>query len=64
MKCFIGLGNIGKEYRLTKHNIGFIVLDELVQRKSIKFKPGKGSFFFVDMCVIMKKYFWLNLQHI
>ena len=29
MKVIIGLGNIGKQYENTFHNIGFMVIDEL-----------------------------------
>ncbi len=35
MKYLIaGLGNIGAEYELTRHNIGFLVLDRLVEGKA------------------------------
>ena len=29
----VGLGNIGKEYEATHHNIGFMVLDEVAKAK-------------------------------
>ncbi|MCP8618174.1 aminoacyl-tRNA hydrolase [Salirhabdus salicampi] len=32
MKCIIGLGNPGAKYEQTRHNIGFMVIDELAKR--------------------------------
>ena len=39
MKYLIaGLGNIGPEYELTRHNIGFLVLDQLADKMQVDFK--------------------------
>lgn len=40
----VGLGNIGAEYELTRHNVGFLVLDRLADQKNIKFSQNKLSF--------------------
>lgn len=37
----VGLGNIGDEYRETRHNIGFMVLDALAKASNIVFKDGR-----------------------
>ena len=34
----VGLGNIGSEYELTRHNIGFLVLDQIADEKGLKFE--------------------------
>lgn len=33
----IGLGNIGQEYELTRHNIGFLILDRLADNNKVDF---------------------------
>ena len=38
MKLIVGLGNPGKNYQNTRHNIGFMFLDEIANRENIKFK--------------------------
>ena len=41
MKCIIGLGNPGKKYQQTRHNIGFLVLDELCNRNQLHLSKNK-----------------------
>lgn len=37
MKCIVGLGNPGKKYGNTRHNVGYMVLDEIAGRFRLSF---------------------------
>lgn len=37
----VGLGNIGDEYRGTRHNIGFMILDAFAEASNISFSTGR-----------------------
>ncbi len=41
MYLIVGLGNPGKDYEKTRHNAGFMVLDELAEKMNIKFDRTK-----------------------
>ena len=39
----VGLGNPGREYERHRHNVGFMVVDELARRENATFKSKFGS---------------------
>lgn len=38
VKLFVGLGNVGRRYENTRHNMGFVALDEIAKSKQLEFK--------------------------
>lgn len=41
MKLIVGLGNIGKEYDGTRHNVGFMAIDQFADKYNVEFREEK-----------------------
>lgn len=68
MKLFVGLGNPGRQYEQTRHNIGFEVIDELSKRWNIPLDQakhkglyGKG-FVGGEKVILLKPLTYMNLS--
>jgi PTH1 family peptidyl-tRNA hydrolase len=44
MIAVIGLGNPGHDYQWTRHNVGFMVADALLDVLQVEFEEGKGDY--------------------
>ena len=44
MKLVIGLGNPGKEYSNTRHNIGIMCLQSLAKSHNVQLRKGLGGY--------------------
>jgi len=68
MKMIVGLGNPGREYENTRHNIGFMIVDEYARRYNITGFKNKfnGSYAKVyrngEYFIILKPLSFMNLS--
>lgn len=68
MKLIVGLGNPGKKYETTKHNIGFIALDALAANLGLSFDRTKFKSIYAEgnigteKVVLIKPQTYMNLS--
>lgn len=68
MKMIVGLGNPGKEYENTRHNIGFMIVDEYARRYNISSFKNKFNGLFAkvyrngEYFILLKPLSYMNLS--
>ncbi len=65
MKLIVGLGNPGRKYNKTKHNIGFMCLDNYAKTNSLKFKKEnkfRGESLKTGNLILLKPHTFMNLS--
>ena len=69
MKLIIGLGNIGKEYEGTRHNVGFMAIDQFAEKYNASFKEEKRFKGFIaearingERIILLKPTTYMNLS--
>lgn len=68
MKIVIGLGNPGEEYKFTRHNAGFIMLDKFAEKNNMVFDKKKFKSLIAEKningekVILMKPQTFMNLS--
>ncbi|MCK5387776.1 MAG: aminoacyl-tRNA hydrolase [Candidatus Izimaplasma sp.] len=63
MKLVVGLGNPGRKYKSTKHNVGFMCLDYFAKENKLKFKKDNkfsGETLRMGNLVLLKPHTFMN----
>lgn len=62
MKLVVGLGNPGREYENTRHNIGFFMVDKYLESKNIFDYKNKFNGLYIDTVINGEKVIFLKPQ--
>ena len=68
MKLIVGLGNPGKEYENTRHNMGFMFIDGYAKVKGVEINKKKFNGLYIDFInngektILLKPQTYMNLS--
>lgn len=62
MKLIIGLGNPGKEFEGTRHNVGFMVIDEVLKKYNASCSKRKFDGIYCELTIKMESVIFLKPQ--
>ena len=62
MKLIVGLGNPGKEYEKTRHNIGFMVIDNYADSLGVNISKEKYNGLYTEVNITCEKVILLKPQ--
>jgi len=60
VRLVVGLGNPGRSYQKTRHNLGYRVVDLLAEKHKTQFKGGKGEYLYCRVVVEGRKVYLLK----
>lgn len=68
MKLIVGLGNPGKEYEKTRHNMGFMFIDDYAKKKNVEITKKKFQGLYAEFMnngektILLKPQSYINLS--
>ena len=67
MKLIVGLGNPGKKYELTRHNCGFLIIDNFAKKHCLSFKSKYNGLYTEQLingekAILLKPQTYMNLS--
>lgn len=62
MKLIVGLGNPGREYELTRHNMGFMIIDKFAEEYKRKIEQSKFDGLYTELFIKNEKVILLKPQ--
>lgn len=60
MRAIFGIGNPGRLYNETRHNIGFMILDRFADIYKLRYKPSKSNYYYTEGSIAASPFFLIK----